>query len=137
MKATCKTIAAILAASVVAAATPASAGNLLGELLFGSLDSAQSDCYAQNPGRYLDTWRCVRARIAQGHTGDMRNGPALKYMAIGDMLYASVKARRMDDATALYKLAAALTAGDIEYRAIQPPDVSVTCNSFGRTTICN
>jgi hypothetical protein len=74
------------------------------------LDSAQSDCYAQNPGRYLDTWRCMRARIAQG---DMRNGPALKYMAIGDMLYANVRARKIDDATALYKLAAALTAGDI------------------------
>ena len=126
----------LFVASLIAAPIPARAGGLLGQLLFGSLDSAQSDCYAQTPGRYVPTWQCIRGAIARGRAGDMRNGPALQYMAIGDKLYANVKAGRMADDEALYQLAQALTAGDIAYGATHP-DTSVICNSFGYTTICN
>jgi hypothetical protein len=105
-----------MAAAVITAlliTTPAGAAGLLGELLFGSLDSTQSECQAQNPGSFLNTWKCIRARVAQGHTGDMRNGAAMKYMATGDMLYANVAAHKMDEATAFYHLADALSQGDI------------------------
>jgi hypothetical protein len=64
-------IAAIMATT--AASLPAKAGGILGELLFGSLDSTQSGCQAQYPGNYKAIWQCIRGRVAQGHTGDMRN----------------------------------------------------------------
>ncbi len=114
----------------------ARAGGLLGELLFGSLDSAQSDCTARYPGNYLGVWTCVRRAIASGRAGDMRNGPGLRYTSAGDMLYAAVKSRRMDDATAIYRLAAELSRGDMEYSATHP-DTSVYCWTSGNITNCN
>lgn len=120
----------------------ANAGGLLGLLLFGSLDATQSACQAQHPGDYLRAWKCIRARVAEGHTGDMNNGAALKYMATGDMLYATVTARKMDNVTALYHLGNALSQGDMEYEATHPHfNPSTTCHSygsdgFGYTTHC-
>jgi hypothetical protein len=114
----------------------ASAGGLLGALLFGSLDSAQSDCAAQHPGNYLGVWTCVRRAIAANRAGDMRNGPGLRYISAGDMLYAAVKSRHMDDATALYRLASELSHGDLEYSATHP-DTSVYCWTSGNITNCN
>lgn len=126
----------ILTASAIAGASPPASAGGIRELLFGSLDSTQSECQAQNPGSFLNTWKCIRARVAQGHTGDMRNGSAMKYMATGNMLFANVQARKFDDATALYYLATALSQGDLEYRATHPESPTVTYNSYGYTTTC-
>jgi hypothetical protein len=71
MKKTFATLALI--ASIILAATPASAGGLLGRMLFGSLDDTQAECQAQYLGNFSGTWRCIRAHVAQGHTGDMQN----------------------------------------------------------------
>jgi hypothetical protein len=80
----------------------------------------------------------IRARIAQVHIGDMQNGAAMKYMATGDMLYSNVQARKMDDATALYHLANALSIGDLEYSATHPGPAfkSFTCHDYGYSTTC-
>jgi hypothetical protein len=95
-------------------------------------------CQAQYPGNFSGTWRCIRAHVAQGHTGDMQNGAAMKYMATADMLYSKVQSRRMDDATALYYLANALSQGDLEYSATHPAPAfrSFTCHDFGYSTTC-
>jgi hypothetical protein len=57
----------------------------------------------------------------------MRNGAAMKYMATGDMLYANVAAHKMDEATAFYHLANALSQGDMEYSATHQVSPSITC----------
>ena len=76
-------------------------------------------------------WSCIRAHVANGRTGDMGNGAVVKYMATGDMLMARVRARHMDDVTALYQLANSLSQMDVEYSATHPTDPDVTCQTYG------
>jgi hypothetical protein len=132
-KAKLSTLAAAIMMTAVAAPLAAKAG-ILGELLFGSLDAAQAECQAQYPGNYRGTWKCIRVAVARGHTGDMNNSAATRYMATGDMLFARVNARKMDDVTALYELANAASSTDAEYDAGHP---NITCNTVGSAVICN
>jgi hypothetical protein len=131
-------IAIVIGLSASMATAAAHAGGLLGELLFGSLDTTQRECMTQNPGNYTNTWLCIRARVAQGHAGDMNNGPAMQYLLYGDLLASKVRARRLDDASALYALSVKLTQADLQYNALHPapPDNSVSCYSSGGFTNC-
>jgi hypothetical protein len=70
----------------------------------------------------------------------MQNGAALKYMATGDMLFAKVRNHQMDDATALYYLANALSIGDLEYSVTHPapaPSPSFHCQSYAGGAVVN
>jgi hypothetical protein len=70
----------------------------------------------------------------------MQNGAALKYMATGNMLFARVRNHQMDDATALYYLANALSIGDLEYSAThpaQPAFRSFSCQSYAGGAVVN
>lgn len=81
-----KTIIALSAAAMLSlTSTPSHAGGILGYLLFGSMDSAQSDCEAQFPGSYTGTWRCIHEKMANHRAGDMNNGAMIKYVATGNM----------------------------------------------------
>jgi hypothetical protein len=133
-------LAAIIIAPLMLLGGQAMAGGILGKLLFGSLDDTQAECQAQNPNNFSGTWRCIRAHVARGHTGDMQNGAALKYMATGDMLFAKVRNHQMDDATALYYLANALSIGDLEYSVTHPapaPSPSFHCQSYAGGAVVN
>ena len=87
---------------------------------------------------YKRTNRVAKPTAPTLRPGIMQNGAAMKYMATGDMLYSKVQSRRMDDATALYYLANALSQGDLEYSATHPAPAfrSFTCHNFGYSTTC-
>jgi integrase len=90
-------IGSVVFAAIAVAATPASAGGLLGRMLFGSLDDTQAECPAQNPGNFSNTWRCIRARVAQGQ-GSVAAAVALYLgsMDFGHLAEATRQDRRRD-----------------------------------------
>lgn len=105
----------------------------------GSLNEAQAACSASDAS-FLGSWRCIKGRVAAGQSGPMSNGPAIRYMATGDLLAERVSAHQITDAEARAQLAAELARGDAEFiqqQAQIAATAPIVCNHFGSTTVCN
>ena len=67
----------------------------------------------------------------------MNNGPAIRYMAVGDMLTERVRSHQLGDAEARVQLATELARGDAEFSQQQAQNSPIVCNRFGTTTVCD
>jgi hypothetical protein len=87
----------------------------LGGCMAGSLTDAQATCTA-SPS-YLQSWSCIRAKVAAGQAGQMRNDEGLHYLAVGDALAERVRARQITDADAKLALAGELRGANANFNA--------------------
>jgi hypothetical protein len=119
----------------------------LGGCMTGSLVQVQGGCTSPS---YLDTWVCIRSKVAANQAGQMNNDLGLHYLAVGDALAERVRARQIGDADAKLVLANELSSANAAYDArvgavantlsaasaqiysappIAPPAAPITCTS--------
>jgi hypothetical protein len=97
---------------------------------------AHGSCSQTNPG-YLESWNCIKGRIASGSAGLTNNSQTIRYVAAGDAIAEQVRAGTVSDAQGKALLAAELERGETSFNRARAAGSPTICNVVATTVICN